>query len=793
MTEKPTYEALEKRIQELERDELNHIQTENALRENVQHYRAVLQDFPILICSYAPGGEITFVNDAYCKFFNKTADELIGFNFLSLVPEADREMVMKNILSLNPQSPMQSHEHRVIVPNEEIKWQQWINQAFFDVHGKAVSYHSIGQDVTKRKRAEAESRKHANFIQSLLNAVPTPVFFKDKTGKYLGCNRAFTELMGVTPNEIKGKTVQELWPSKHAEVYHRKDLELLQNPERQVYDFEVKDKDGIIRPVLFVKDVFRDENGKIAGLVGAFLDIKEHKQAEEALRKSEKRFRDLVGMLPVAVFETDQNFKLTFANSHAFELFGYGEEDLAKGIYSLDLITPEDREFAETNIAKRISGEDPKTIEYQALKKDGSIFPILLEASSIMNRGKFQGIRGIIVDIVDRKRQEEERLKISDQLRQAQKMESIGRLAGGVSHDLNNLLSPIIGYGELLLQDLDSTDSKREPVKQILGAGMRAKDLVHQLLAFSRKQTLEYKPASLNNVLINFEKLLRRTIREDIKIEIVAFPNSPIIMADIGQIEQVVMNLAVNAQDAMPEGGKLVLETGRVHLDATYAKAHPGTKPGPYAMLIVSDTGYGMDEETLEHLFEPFYSTKGDKGTGLGLATVYGIIKQHEGNIWVYSEKGMGTTFKIYLPLPHKSNFQFDSAEARLGELDGTETILIAEDNENVRILAHDILKRNGYKILLAKNGIAALKTLSSYGDSVHLLLTDVVMPEMNGKELFAQAVNQIPNLKVLYMSGYTDDIIVNHGVLEEGVPLIQKPFSANALSSKVRTILDEP
>jgi CheY-like chemotaxis protein len=210
-------------------------------------------------------------------------------------------------------------------------------------------------------------------------------------------------------------------------------------------------------------------------------------------------------------------------------------------------------------------------------------------------------------------------------------------------------------------------------------------------------------------------------------------------------------------------------------------------------MLVVSDTGNGMDGRTLEHLFEPFYSTKGEKGTGLGLATVYGIIKQHEGNIWVYSEKGIGTTFKIYLPVPPKSKIQFDAAEAGLGEFDGTETILIAEDNESVRILAHDILKRCGYKILLAENGIAALKALRSYGDSVDLLLTDVIMPEMNGKALFAQAATQIPNLKVLYMSGYTDDIILNHGVLEKGAPLIQKPFSANALSSKVRKILDEP
>ncbi len=521
------------------------------------------------------------------------------------------------------------------------------------------------------------------------------------------------------------------------------------------------------------------------------INILELKSAEKALRESEKRFRNLVGLLPVCVFETDPNYRLTFFNKHAHELFGYSEKDLEQGINGFKLIDAKDHSRAMENLKQRHQNENPGLVEYRATKKDGSNFPALMQTTTVIKEGLFSGMQGIIIDISDRKQQEEKRLKILDQLRQAQKIESIGRLAGGISHDLNNMLSPIIGYAELLLYDFEQDHTIKEYVNQILGAGLRARDIIHQLLAFSRKQTLKYQPANLNKILTNFEKLLRRTIREDIDIEIRTLPVKPVIMADTGQLEQVIMNLAINAQDAMPNGGKLVFETGAVDLDENYTKTHPGSKPGSYAVLTVSDSGIGMDEATRECLFEPFFSTKGNKGTGLGLATVYGIVKQHKGNIWVYSEPGMGSIFKIYLPLPQKVPSEIKPAPKGLLNLKGSETILIVEDNEHVRLLAHDILKKQGYTILLADNGTEALNVLNRYDHPVHLLLTDVVMPGMNGKELCALAVEKFPGLKVLFMSGYTDDIISHHGVLENGVPFIHKPLSADLLSSRVREILN--
>jgi signal transduction histidine kinase len=387
---------------------------------------------------------------------------------------------------------------------------------------------------------------------------------------------------------------------------------------------------------------------------------------------------------------------------------------------------------------------------------------------------------------------QEEKSRLEEQYRQAQKLEAIGRLAGGVAHDLNNLLTPIIGYCELLLDDLGSDDARRASVDEVLRAGFRARDLVRRLLAFSRKQTLEFKPVDINQTIEGFKKLLRRTIPEDIDIELVLSPDIRPVLADIGRIEQVLMNLAVNAADAMPEGGTLTIETALADLDEAYASKRPGVTPGRYVMLTVSDTGCGMDEATQENIFEPFFSTKGERGTGMGLATVYGIVKQHGGNIWVYSEPDKGTTFKIYLPLSEKAHLEDKTAPKTTDDLTGTETILLVEDDARVRDIAFAILNRYGYTVLVAENGKAALSIVDRHEAPVHLLLTDVVMPEMNGRDLFAKIAAKHPDLKVLYMSGYTNNVIAHRGILDEGVAFIQKPFTVNALGAKVREVLEK-
>jgi CheY-like chemotaxis protein len=373
-------------------------------------------------------------------------------------------------------------------------------------------------------------------------------------------------------------------------------------------------------------------------------------------------------------------------------------------------------------------------------------------------------------------------------------MEAVGRLAGGVAHDFNNLLMVISGYSEFLLDRLGPEPALRGPAQEIASAAGRATSLTRQLLAFSRKQMLAPKILDLNGVVTENLKMLTRMIGED--IDLVKVPGTELgaVRADAGQIEQVIMNLAVNARDAMPSGGKLTIETSNVSLDEDYARLHAPLRPGNYVMLAISDTGAGMDSETQSHIFEPFFTTKGPKGTGLGLSTVYGIVKQSGGYIWVYSEAGKGTTFKIYLPRVAElaeSSAQVAAPAESDAAAPGTETILVVEDEANLRYLARQFLEKQGYRVIDAADGAVAMQIAVAHEGVIHLLLTDVIMPGMNGREL-AQRISEIrPNVKVLYMSGYTENVIGRNGTLDAGVRLLQKPFTLRDLKSKVREVLD--
>ncbi len=403
------------------------------------------------------------------------------------------------------------------------------------------------------------------------------------------------------------------------------------------------------------------------------------------------------------------------------------------------------------------------------------------------------GLIGICNDISQRKQAEESKTRIERQYQQAQKMESIGRLAGGVAHDLSNLLSPVLAYSEMLLAELSPDNVLWDYTDQILRAGLGARDLVHQLLSFGRGQASRYQPVDLNQTVSSYEKLLRRTIRENIEIEINTSHHDCCIIADPGQIEQVIMNLTINAADAMPDGGRLIIEVSLENLDENYVSIHQGVEPGQYAMLVFSDTGSGMDGKIQEHLFEPFFSTKGEQGSGLGLAIVYGIVKQHGGHIWVYSEPGSGSTFKVYLPVYDEvftdASFQ-KKPVATVANLDGEETILLVEDDEQVRHLAHTILRIRGYDVLVAKDGRQALDVINE-GSAIDLLLSDVIMPGLNGPELFKRAAEKLPGLKVLFMSGYTNGLIVYHDILGEDVEFLPKPFTSQGLLKKVREVLE--
>ena len=386
---------------------------------------------------------------------------------------------------------------------------------------------------------------------------------------------------------------------------------------------------------------------------------------------------------------------------------------------------------------------------------------------------------------------EQENKKLEAQLFQSQKMEAIGLLAGGVAHDFNNLLTIILGYAQMMEDDFAAASSSREGIKEIYDAAIRAKDLTRQLLAFGRKQMLEMHVVDVNQVIGAFEKLLRRTIGEDIRIELGLIPEPALVKADISQLEQILMNLAVNAKDAMPDGGVLTIETDCVELDDSYASDRPGVVPGPHVMIGVSDNGIGMDHETMDRIFEPFFSTKPiGKGTGLGLSTVYGVVKQHGGNIWVYSEPGRGTTFKIYLPLVDGAMIPADDQEEKQKPLTAAMTVLVVEDEPSLLKLAARILKKSGYTVLEAGDPDDAVEIARRSPESIHLLLTDVIMPKMKGTEVFRKVIDFHPDVRVLYMSGYTANVIARQGVLKEGVHFLQKPFSAGSLLKKASEVL---
>ncbi|MEE4365310.1 MAG: ATP-binding protein [Desulfotignum sp.] len=515
--------------------------------------------------------------------------------------------------------------------------------------------------------------------------------------------------------------------------------------------------------------------------------------ARKNLQQSEARLHavfDAVQSIPIQGY--DKARKVIFWNQASERVYGYSREQ-AFGRRLEDLIIPDDMR-AQTVKAIQAWYENGIPIpagEMVLQNRSGKPVPIFSSHVMITSHAGEKEMFCIDLDLSDYKQMQKEKDRVEEQYRQIQKMESIGRLAGGVAHDLNNLLSPILGYSELILADPGITEKQQKKINTVLQAGLRARDLVRQLLAFSRKQTLAVKPVDINQAVKNFQPLLQRTIRENIHITLALSADPQIIMADIGQLEQVIMNLVVNAADAMPDGGYLTIETARKDLDTSYAQSRQGVVPGNYALLAVSDTGSGMDEQTCQNIFEPFFSTKGDQGTGLGLATVYGIVKQHGGNIWVYSEPEKGTTFKIYLPLAQDMEMKLSAAGGTENNLTGTETILLVEDNEQVRELAHAVLKNKGYTVLAAANGEKALETVSGHEGKIHMILTDVVMPGLNGKDLYLKVSKTHPGIKVLYMSGYTSNVIAHHGILEKGIQFIQKPFSINGLAARVRQVLD--
>jgi PAS domain S-box-containing protein len=506
---------------------------------------------------------------------------------------------------------------------------------------------------------------------------------------------------------------------------------------------------------------------------------------QEGLRRSEMNFRSLVTNAPYGICRCDSAGQLLDVNPALLTMLGYSSPQDLVGQHLGELHADTHQWFELADYLHSSAPFNGLIAEWK--RKDGVNTVVRVSGRAVSDGDTGTAFELFAEDVTERR-------ALEQQLRQSQKMEAVGRLAGGIAHDFNNLLMVISGYSEFLLERLGPDPTLRGPAQEISGAAQRASSLTRQLLAFSRKQMLAPKILDLNEVVTENLKMLTRVIGEDIDLVMVPAASLGAVRADAGQIDQVIMNLAVNARDAMPSGGKLIIETSNVSLDEEYSRFHAPLRPGDYIMLSISDTGMGMDSETQSHIFEPFFTTKGPKGTGLGLSTVYGIVKQSGGYIWVYSESGKGTTFKIYLPRvtdrAESPAMVISSAETAATE-PGTETILLVEDEANLRYLARQFLEKQGYRVIEAADGAVAMQIAVAHEGVIHLLLTDVIMPGMNGREL-AQRISEIrPNTKVLYMSGYTENVIGHNGTLDAGVRLLQKPFTLRELKSKVREVLD--
>ncbi len=767
------------------------------LEINVRHYRDIAERdarYRHLLEQAREGvvaeseGAIVFANPAAMKIFLWTGEEeWTGKSFLDLAAPESREELAALLAASAATGPPERHEI-VGLKADGSRFEMEVTPARMTFQGKPATQ-AILRDITDRRRAEQALRESEERYRLLFENNPQPMWvFDNETLAFLAVNEAACRHYGYTRAEFLAMTIRDIRPSEDIPA-------LLQRVASESDEFQKagvwrhRKKDGTeiaveisSHPLLFA--------GRAAQLILA-TDVTERIRAEEALRQSEQKYRDIFDFATVGIYQSRRDGSLITANGPLAEILGYDNpEDLLR--LNMDEIYVSPAERGELIARFEPAGKSHRQ-EILWKRKDGTPIWLELDARAVCGPdGKTRYFEGFVHDVSERKRSEEEKKRLQEQLVQAQKMEAVGQLAGGIAHDFNNLLTAITGYSELLLGELPAEDLRRSHADEIRKAGERAASLTQQLLAFSRRQVLEPKVLDVNTIVSDIERMLRRLIGEHIELKTRKTPDLWKVRADPGQIEQAILNLVLNARDAMPRGGTLAIETSNAELDETFTRSHVPTQPGSYVRVSVTDTGVGISKEVKARLFEPFFTTKErGKGTGLGLSTTYGIVKQSGGYLWCDSEVGRGTTFQVLLPRVEEPEAEVVERKAPPPIHPGDETVLLVEDEPEVRSLVQRILKTQGYTVVTAANPDEALAVAREFKGPIQLMVTDVVMPGMSGLQLAERLAPTRRDMRVLFMSGYTNDAFGHQGVLDPGTAFLQKPFTPNALARKVREVLD--
>ena len=776
-----------KALEEANRQFTDRLEAEKALQESEIRNRSFLEAIPDLM--------FIFGRDGICLDYrgtDKTLPSIKPENFLGksirdFLPASVAGQLIGSFEKAHAMKQTQVIEHVMDVEGE---------QRYFEVRITAMDERrqlTIVRDITQRKRAEDTLKEsEANYRQLFENA-PVAIYRIDfKTGKILKANDVFCEYNGCRREDLSSFSIYDRLTEASKKLFlDRVDKIWRGEKVPETIEYEIIDKTGMLRYVHLHNKNIHDAEGYIVASDVVAHDVTERRRAENALRESETKFRSLVEHALNCILIVDLEGTIVFANNASAQAIAVDNADSLVGRNVMEFVAPESAEDMARDFLELAGGRDGYLAQYHLRSAAGQ--PVYVESiGKLVSYDGKTAVLASLLDVTKRRQAEEEQKNLRDQLTQAQKMESVGRLAGGVAHDFNNMLSVIIGNTEMAMRKVGYSDPIHHTLQQIMNAGKRSADLTRQLLAFARKQTVNPRVLDLNDTVAGMLKMLQRLIGED--IDLVWHPGHTLwnVKIDPSQVDQLLANLAVNARDAIEKTGRIVIETSNKFCDETFCAGRLECMPGEYVLLTVTDNGHGMDQGTLSSIFEPFFTTKKEgQGTGLGLATVYGIVKQNGGFIEVRSELQQGTTFNIYLP-GHLDDHNEAADNRHLEEIQGgMETILIAEDEESVLDLTREILESLGYKVLMARNADLAILLVEKYTGNIDLLLTDVVMPDMNGKEL-AERIRAIkPGIRCLHMSGYTADVIARQGILDEGIQFIPKPFSLAELASKVRDILD--